>query len=458
MNKTGNMHAYWILLNCLCGSFPWLKWLMLLGLGVVVLGVPIYGVWNNFVVLMIGSSVVFFVICVNTISLPNQVLAINSSKQIGLLPNLRCASFIIFMLMCISVSLVVAALVSLKEHEVNIHSFFASLVLLSVVLIGNIVAAQRYQGMQVFIFFFLWALSPVYKWLIQVHWVALCIGIIALWIGFFFHWRKWRPIKFHQNIFGMSYDQQLAFSRQGSAHASMWFQKIFSVKPVSLIDSLLLGRADGWKSKLITAASMLLGLIVFIGIFSVISDKENFKRFIAGGGQVNIYVMYFCIGYGLLTIIFRNISKLWLYFEGKRSQFFSYLERVFYSALLVLGVPILLAHIAVTYFILDWQLYYELIWLTVLYSLISIVITLYVNLFIYHKTKGSLRWSGLVGVLLMIVLGIPVISCNVMWIERKMEIIHIAYFLIIGLVIGILVLRFWLKKQWLLVDFVRVKS
>jgi hypothetical protein len=304
-------------------------------------------------------------------------------------------------------------------------------------------------------------LSSGYKFLMAFHLGVLLVSNIIIWIAFYCHWIGWRPKKFHSNMYDISQSPWVAFRQQKSASTNQWYEKldIFnSARAASLVGSQLLGGADGVKSKLKTAVSVFLVLIAYSGFILVIFDKENFQSFFVVVGQVIFYAMHFFIGKELSMVFFRNISKVWLYFEGERSQFFNCLERAFYGVWLVSAVPILLVHIGVTYFVLDWKLYYESIWITALYSLINILITFYVNLFVYYKTKGSLRWSGLVGILLFIALGIPLVACNLLWVDHKLEIIQSAYFLIICSAIGVLVLRNWVQKKWVSVDFVRVKS
>lgn len=461
MMNNAIMRRYWVLFTSLFAAFPLMKWIMLSGIAVMVLGIPIYGVWENSVGFGVGGGILFLGVFGCGMVFPSQMLSIASSKQIGGLPGLRDALFFLFLLMCLCVTIGSALLVSIKNHYFAIHEFWVILLLVSAILIGAVVLGQKYPGAQFIIFMSFWVLPRVYNYLMGFHLGILVVSSSAVWFTFYHHWKNWRPEKFHQNIFSMSQTQLIEFNRQRSVKSNPWFykfDKFLSIKPESLIGSLLLGRADGGRSKLVSAITVLLVLLLFVGVFLVISDKQKFQGFFAVGGQTNMYILYFSMVYGLILCFFRNMHKAWLYFDGSRELYFKKIEKIFYGFALVSAAPVLLVHIGITYFMLDWGLYLDLIWVTAIYSLIAIAITFYTNLFLYQITKASLRWNGWIGILLMAMLVIPVIVCNVMWVEHKAKIIHWAYFFMAGSLLAIYILRNWVKKKWISVDFVRVKS
>lgn len=456
--NTEIMLRYWILSTWLFRSFPLMKWIYLSGVVFVVLGIPVYGIWATHVGFIIGVGILVFATFMNAIALPYQMLSIGSSKQIGVLPGIRNVSFLIFTLTCFCSSFVITLLIFFVQNQITIQSFLVVLFLVSVVLTGSIVIGQKYPGAQGLIFICFGALTRIYSFLMEIHFGLLALSSLVIWVVFFRYWKSWRPVKFYPSIFGSSREQLIAFHQHGDGQPHPLIEKYFSVKAKSLVGSLLQGSADGWGARLSSVIFVFFFLLIAVGAFFTVFDEGDFQRFFELIGQANIYFVYYLMAYALLMICFRNISKAWIYFDGRRDSYFNAIERFYCSWTLVFSIPFLVVHIGIVYFLLGGRLYGELIWLSVIYSWIGLAVMFYIHVFVYQKTKGDLRWNGGLGAVLMLMLVIPVVACNLKWVEHKSQIINWAYFFMVASALGVLALRYWVKKQWISVDFVRVKS
>lgn len=448
---------YAALFRCLFSVHSWMSWLLIVGGIIFLVGVPLYMVWTKPIGFIAGGAILSMYIFLNAVSLPYQMLSIASSKQIGLLPNIRRSCFWMFVCACAIISGLIVVLIYLSQHTAIIHSFFPVFILVSVLLILNIVVGQKFPRMQGLVFLCFWILPHVYMLLAEVHLIQLAVACLGIWLAFYRRWLVWMPQKYQPNIFGMSQNQWLEFNKLGGL-AGWQLNKFFSDKSNTLVGSILMGRLDGWKSMFQSATWMLLVLVVMIGFFFAVSDIESFNHFMVSVGQTNIFIMYYSSAYGMLQIIFRNTNKVWLYFSSRREDLFSFLERKCYVASMFFAFPVLLIHACVNFILLDSKIYRELVWITLVYTSIAIAFTLYTQLITYHKTKASLRWSGWVKILLMIVFIVPVIACNVLWVDHKANIILFAYYFFGISIVGIFLLRSWVKKKWALADLVRVAS
>lgn len=458
MTSKLTLRHYAVLFRCFLSVHSWANWLLIVGGIIFLVGVPLYMVWTKPIGFIAGGAILSMYVFLNAVSLPYQMLSIASSKQIGLLPNIRRSCFWMFVCACAIISGLIAVLIYLSQHTALIHSFFSIFVLVSTVLILNIVAGQKFPRMQGLLFLCFWALPHVYsKLLAEVHPIQLAIVCLSVWLAFYRHWLAWRPQKYQPNIFGMSQNQWLEFNRLGG-FAGWQLNKFFAGKSNTLVGSVLLGRADGWKSRLAGATGVFVALVTLIGLFSALSDGDGFKHFMVFAGQPNFFIIYCSMAYGMFQILFRNTKKVWLYFPGRREDLFSLLERSFYVNAMSFVFPVLLVHLGVNSLLLDSSIYRELVWITFGYASITIAFTLYVQLITYQETKANLRWSGWLNILLMIIYIIPVIACNVLWVDHKANILFFVYCLFGISIVGIFLLRSWVKKKWALADLMRVTS
>jgi hypothetical protein len=452
---------YRVLFPCLFSWLPWMNWLWALGAATAIMGISIYFIWNNPLGFLLGGVILGVAAFMSLAGLPSQMLSIGSSKQIGILPGIREASLRTFVFISLCASLAIGGMLCIVEHRLMLGTFAALWILVSVVLIAAVFMGQRYAGSQTLILLCCSFLKPLYKSLMNVHWVLLLIACIILWVAFSRHWLRWRPGKFQPNIFGMSHDQLLAFSKQRSAQSRTiieWRDRFLGGKAETLVGSLLLGRSDGGRSKLVSAASTLFILLFIVGVFIALSGTEKFKIYYEIGGQINICIIYICAGYGLSLSFFRNFHKAWMYFDGCRESYFTFIEKMFFGRLWMAIVPVFIIHIAINYFILDWQLYIELLFMTIVYALIVIATAFYTLLFIYHKTKGNLNWSMWVNNLLLLAAAVPLIACNLLWVDHKFQVMKWVMYFIIASVVALIIFRRCVKQKWMSVDLVRVKS
>lgn len=459
MMNNAVIRRYWVLFNCLFAAFPLMKWIMLLCIAVMVIGVPIYGIWASRLGFVVGGIVLGFVLIMNTIALPYQLLSMASSKQIGFLPGVRHASFLLFSLMSLCVSIGITLLVSIKNNYVAIHEFWAISLLVSAVLISLVVIGQKYPGAQFIVFMGFWALSRVYNYVVEFHLGILLVSNFVVWLAFYRHWINWRPKIFHPNMYGMSREQLIDYHRNRISQSNYfgWFERFDSIKGGTLVGSLLLGRADGWISEFKSLLGVFVVVLVFVGYFLLSPERPWGNRFFEVC-SINICMIYFLVANGLSIKLLRNMSNAWMYFDGGREILFRVMEKIYYGSLAVSYLLVFLLHAGITHLMLDGNIYGELVWVTAVFSLTVSVAVYYLNIFVYHKTKGSFRWVSGVSVLIMVALIICVATYSLEWSEYKTQIINMFYVLVAVSLPLIFILRNWVKKQWISVDLVRVKS
>ena len=450
---------YRILFTCLFSWIPWMTWLWMVGMAITIIGIPIYFIWNNPLGFFVGGVLLLVAVFMGLVGLPYQLLSINSSKQLGLLPDVRQASLHLFGLIILCVSIILTVMLCINEKGAIANVFSAVLVLVSMVLIGAVIIGQKYAGAQGMIFLCFGLLEPLYKSLMNTHWALLLVLCVSIWLVFAKNWLQWRPKKFQPNVFGMPHDQLLAFNGREAFQwmgVVQWRDKILCNRAETWIGSLLLGRADGIRSKLVSAVATFLILSLLVGGIIILLGIDDFKAFFEIGGQVNIFIIYICIAYGLLINFLKNLHKVWLYFDGNREDYFKLIERMLFENLFPILMPVLIFHAVVNYLILDWSIYVELILLMAGFAFIVITVFFYTTLFIYYKAKGSLSWSMWVNNALVILAFLPVITSSILWAEHKPQIIKYAICFLLGAAVAVVIFRRWVKQKWMRVDFVRV--
>src|SRR6478609_8632397 len=101
MIKHNSIRGYWLLINILCFPFSWLKWFAVIGVVLVLIGLPLAWLKNNPAGVVVGGLFIFAQLMVDIIYLPSQMISINSSKQLGYLEGLRQKSLVILFWFCV---------------------------------------------------------------------------------------------------------------------------------------------------------------------------------------------------------------------------------------------------------------------------------------------------------------------------------------------------------------------
>lgn len=461
MRNSVELRQLWSLYICLLSGVSWIKWMGAISVFLLVLGIPIKLLWDNSLSLVIGALVMALCMFANVVFFPFQILSLASSRQIGILPNIRKLSFIFLFVLNALASITVALLFFLANRGMGLGDFIAVSVLASSMLIGGLVISQKYPRAQGLVFVFLIPMARIFELQKEVSPILQIIFELSIWLAFYRHWMSWMPTKYLPNMFGMSQSQLSDFNKKRSMQKNYRFENFFNFNYSggnSVVGSLLLGRADGVKSKMASMLFLVFILSVFVVIYVIGFNVNRFHDFYTFAGQTNIYIAYVCMAYGINKYIFQNAHKAWLYFPGNRGAYFAKIEKVFFTNLIFACVPILLLHASVNYAVLDWQLYVELIWLTLLYALVVSGFKFYISLLIYHKFKGDMRWSLWINNALLLIAIVPMVAGSLMWVDKKSAVIEALVYLIGLSLVLVFLVRHWLKAKWCSVDLVRIKS
>lgn len=412
------------------------------------------GRWEPFFV--IGGAV----LAVGTVGLyltlvlmmfPAQLMSVVSSRQYGLLPNIR--KYLAALMICTLVILQIVAICILafgikSDHLLQFSLIAAIMLIVSLLVMISAVQLKTMQFLYLFALPLLgWYLVPLLKLLSEL---ALSGILIFTWVAFLSWWFGWHPKKYYKNLIGISAElnkQNLSFC--GGIYS-------LGAVPQNLGAGILFGQFGNnfYPVRLFLTALIFTGS-VFLLMFLLAPHGMGDGLMV--GIRVGLAIQIIQIGYHYSLAVFKNINKFWLYFPLERTQLFHSIERlvsIFYLKNLVAITSIILA---VSLLLPDKYLSLSNIVLYVLDSLLVTPISLYMVFISYAKWHGNIKifhWiNGVVMILLMgaCFMGVEFASHN--------EITHyLGYLIIIVLlfVSVILIMRRYARRLWLQVDLVRV--
>lgn len=451
-----SMQRFWILTKVLIFPLTWLKWMMALGTALTLIGLPIYLIWQNPICAIFGGMLIMVNITMNCASLPSQMLALNSSKQFGMLPGLRKEAGVIYFMFSLLTSIAITFVIALKNHENWIPLFPAVFVMTSVLFVATLSITSRWKWAQGLMFMTIAILPTVYAWLTKIDARFLASGLILGWVIFFRWWLYWRPTQLHKNLFGLPISDM---EKNQQEIKFFWSQGIFRLakaKPKTLLGTLLFGSADGWEAQLKNFISGLVLVLLFLGLFQLLGSSVIDVLI----HQADLWLFIACTSsnFAFQGYLFRNLYKLWMFYPKSRDSLLPYLEKLYYPWVLAITIPMVALYLTLPIFVIEMPNDLFLALTLLICSAFSVAFNFYIGIVIYCKTSASYTWALSISSGIMFASVMIVIPLYAVWAEHKAELLPFLLAIITALLSSVVFLRHRAKKHLLKINFLRANS
>ncbi|HSX51582.1 MAG TPA: hypothetical protein VLF09_11520 [Cellvibrio sp.] len=398
-SSLGNFLQYAALFFKLLMPFSVLRWILGITAILWFFSVMMQGATEWDFLLAIAVAVTALIIFLFLLLIPNQVMALASSRPVSLLGDSRrlLLSFI-FALVAV-VSWVLYWLIAFKEEpNEGLSLILVISLIVSLLLQSSIFICSRWPNTQGFIF----ALSGV--------WVKIGIGLLAQnplllllgwfmsWVIFSRWWLRWQPKRYQPNVLVavINNSQQAAIAR----NAGFLFQV---AKAESWLDSRFLGASDGWRSR---SQPLMFACIIFLIApipMSLLMGSDQFQRLIYS--SLVLMVMFFAasVAQGIAGNFACNLRHIWLCSPGDRQSIFNiawklYVRETGICSLVCIGLGVVVEHI--------WGQWRGIeIWLCAAVTLLLMnAVSFYLAWWVYLRSQGSLLWCNWIGGLAVMLL------------------------------------------------------
>ena len=334
--------------------------------------------------------------------IPNQVIALASSRPVSLLGNSRHTLLIFLFLVSTIISLVLHCSLTFSEDLKTIpSSIFVVLVMISLLLQVSVLIGSFWPNAQFLVLMSSWLWLQIATWLTTQNPLLLVLVWCLAWLCFSRWWLQWQPKKYQPNfmVAAINDAQQAAAAR----NAGFLFQ---SGDADTWLGSRFFGAPDGWRSrsKRLFISGFIL-LLTPIPLYWFMGELQ-FEALIRYVLIPFVMFMSVSIAQEMASNFIRNLHSVWLYFPDGRSAMLSiawrlYVREVGFSTLLIFGLGLVI----------------ELVWMGVreleiwVYSLLTTVLintaSFYLAWWVYLRSQGSLFWwnfTGSVAVMILIAL------------------------------------------------------
>lgn len=452
-----SMQRFWALTKVLLFPHAWLRWMVILGAMLVLIGLVVYLKWQNPLCAIFGGILIMTNFVMNYITLPNQMLSLNSSKQFGVLPGLRKQSCIIYFIFSLLISICITLIFSLGKNEHWLQFFLVVFVMVSMLTIGNIFLALRWRWAQGFLGMTFVTLPTIFAWLIKIDALIFFGGLIVGWSAFFRWWLDWRPVKLYKSIFGFTMNDVLKNQQEFQLFWSQGIFKWLKSKPQTLMGTLLFGGADGWQARIKNLMSGLLLALLFIALYRVLLGSSTIDA-LSSRADVFFFIGYTSSSFAFHGHLFRNLHKLWMFYPESRDSLLSALERFYYPWGLAVMAPLAVMHLIAPIFFAGMKndLFFTLS--LIIFAVILLAFNFYLGMIIYCRSRANYRLAMWVGMGLMLVSMLLVYPLYFAWADYKAQLVPIVLVVISAFFGSTLLLRNWAKKCCLEINFLRVRS
>lgn len=415
--------------------------------------------WHNPVCAILGVSIMSIQLVINFFFFPNQMLTLNSSKQIGFLDGIRLKSLFVLAGYCVFFALIGVVLSIAGGMQKIPHIFLTLFFMVSIFLMVIAWVASRWPQMQTIIYLFTLSLKDSFLWLMSIDLFMIVVLSILVWIVYSYWWFNWRPKKFHKNIYGMKPEDMMRMQAERQYLLLGGLRNVAKAKPRTLIGTFLLGRADGVGAEQIKTACMILFFFVVVfQLFFMLGELNKFLDAVRHSGATYIYIIYVTFAFALIANLFRNLHKVWMYFSGPRHALFFRVEQFYFQRLLGLMLPLMMVHFLISYFVNGNVQEWIYIPVIVLFALLVCALALYLGLYVYQKTHANVVWISWINGALIVLSTIPVgiflsVDTNI-----RFEFLPAVLVVILSIFCAVLLLRIRVKALWSRINLVRVKN
>lgn len=334
---------------------------------------------------------------------PNQIIALASSRPVSLLGNSRRTLLVFLFVFAAAISLMLCCSIRLSEELSAIQSLVLVITLIvSLLLQLCVFVCSRWPNGQGFVFVLAWVWVQVASWLLTLNPLLLLLAWFTSWLVFSRWWLQWQPKKYQSNSMVTAIND----SRQAAAARNTGFLFI-SGKADSWLGSRFFGAPDGWRSR-----SQLLMIVCITFLIapiptSLLMGKESFQLLIHSPLLV-LLVMFFTasVAQGMAGNFARNLRHIWLYSSGGRLDILGIAQRLYVREMGILSLVCIVMGILVEFIWGQWR-GAEVWFCAALTLLLANTVSFYLAWWVYLRSQGNMLWCNWVGgvaVMLMVTL------------------------------------------------------
>ncbi|MES2675218.1 MAG: hypothetical protein V4660_13340 [Pseudomonadota bacterium] len=393
----------------------------------------------------------------NFITLPNQILSLNSSKQTGILPGLRKQSCVIYFLFSLFISVPITLIFSLGSQTRLLQFFLVVFAMVSVFTIGNLFLALRWKWAQGLLGITFVMLPTVFVWLTTINALIFFGGLIVGWSTFFHWWLNWRPVKLYTSIFGFTMNDVLKNQQEFQFFWSQGIFKFLKAKPQTLIGTLLFGSADGWQARIKNLISGLILALLFIALYWALLGPSAIDA-LSGQADMFFSIAYTSSSFAFQGYLFRNLHKLWMFYPESRDSLLSSLEKFYYPWGLAVMIPLAVIHLTAPVFFAGMKSNIFFTLLLIIFSVTLLALNFYIGIVVYCRSRANYRVVMLISMGVMLVSMVLVYTLYFAWADYKTQLVPFVLMFIFAFFGSTILLRNWAKKCCLEINFLRVKS
>jgi len=324
--------------------------------------------------------------------IPNQIIALASSRPVSLLGNSHSTLLIILMVSASVIGWIICLSIMSNQESRQIPSLsLVVLLIVSLLLQLCVFIRSRWENNWFFIFVAAWIWMKLGVWLTELHPLLLVLALVVSWLVFARWWLQWRPKKYQPNsmLTVINDSQQAAAAR----NAGFLFQ---SGNADTWLGSRFFGVPDGWRSR---RQRLFVESIIFLLLpFPLywLMGKDQLEALIQSALILFVMFVSGSVAQGMAVNFIRNLHSVWLYCPGSRQNILNLVWKLYVREM---GVWMLLTFglaLAIEFF---WAQGRDAeIWL---YSVVTILLmntgSFYLALWLYLRSKGSLRWCNWIG-------------------------------------------------------------
>ncbi len=450
------LQQYWQLIRTLMFPLRATRWMTVGFMGLLALGGLLLWWFDQPIVLMIGSGALVVISILIGVMVPPQMLSLVSSKQLSWIPGLRSKTFFILLSLYSLIALTSALLFSFKPNGYPfLTSMATAITLVAVIAAAMLITSVYFQGFQPFIFASIWLLYFAVEQLVQIN-ALVCIAVgLLVWGALYWWWCRWIPEKYLVNYMTLSPAKMREMQEQkvGVVQA---FNYWVSSTPKSLCGTLLLGTSDGLKAQLKYELGQVIALLLMVLLCSFLLRGMT-EAFFLKMAPVIIFTFMSMRNVQFQVLIYRNLNRAWIYFDGSRTRFFNYVERQYFQHVGIAYGTMLCIIVGINFVFGNTLSLYFLATIVVISGLFAAPL-FYLGWIIYHKTTASLGWLGWLSGIMVILFILLLTSLSLFWQPAAGLELQNNWWLILGMLVVLVCMRYWAIRVWSRMSFYRVKN
>lgn len=366
-----------------------LRWVVMLVAALWVLGLVLHH-WQGWdLLIMLATPITGLMAFMFLMLMPNQVIALASSRPVGLLGNSRRV-LLLYLFVCAALisGLLYWALRFNRVFNADISLLVVIWLTVSLLLQVCIFLCSRWPNGQFIIFMLAWVWLQFAAWLSTQNPLLLLFAWAASWLLFARWWLVWHPQKYQPNsmVAVINDAQQVAAAR----NAGFLFR---ATQADTWLGSRLFGVPDGWRAR---RQRLVIGILFFL-LAPIpaywLMGKQLVDTFFQHVLMLAMICLVATVAQGMAVNFIRNLRNIWLYCPEGRQDLLRFAGAIYAREIGIWS----LATIGVVLALELWwgQWHGARVWVCSLVFILLINVTsFYLVCWVYLRSQGSALWCN----------------------------------------------------------------